>query len=79
MATDYIVVNGESVVMVGEPFVLRESGKTEPEQCRLARIENYGLVILNSANVRKCVQFENVAEVNGLDCKGEKSIKVHRG
>ena len=24
MATDYIVVDGESVVMVGEPFVLRE-------------------------------------------------------
>ena len=79
MATDYIVVNGESVVMVGESFILRESGKTESEQCRLARIENYGLVILNSANVRKCVQFENVAEVNGLDCAGEESIKVHRG
>lgn len=79
MATDYIVVDGESVVMVGEPFVLRESGKVIAEQCKLVRIGAYGLVILDSANVRKCVQFENVAEVNGLDCVGEESIKVHRG
>ena len=48
------------------------------EQCKLVRIETYGLVILDSANIRKCVQFENVAEVNGLDCAGEESIKVHR-
>lgn len=79
MATDYIVVDGESVVMVGEPFVLRESGKVIAEQCKLVHIEAYGLVILDSANVRKCIQFENVAEVNGLDCAGEESIKVHRG
>jgi hypothetical protein len=78
MATDYIVVDGESVVMVGEPFVLRELGKDMSEQCKLVRIETYGLVILDSANIRKCVQFENVAEVNGLDCAGEESIKVHR-
>lgn len=78
MATDYIVVDGESVVMVGEPFVLRELGKDMSEQCKLVRIETYGLVILDSANIRKCVQFENVAEVNWLDCAGEESIKVHR-
>lgn len=78
MATDYIVVDCESVVMVGEPFVLRELGKDISEQCKLVRIEAYGLVILDSANIRKCVQFENVAEVNGLDCAGGESIKVHR-
>lgn len=74
---NYIVINGQLVIMLGEKLELRKKDDIHVHICTLVRLQVDGLVIRDEDNKRKTIHLDNIAEINGLACSKD-SIKLHR-